>query len=675
MKHKPLALAVAALTFSSVLQAQEKEEEVLTIGVAPREGDYTFITEDARKLVETAGSLGDPLGAIFSLPGVVYSDNQEPAVRGSSPSDNSYVVDFLPAGYIFHEFGVSIFSEFILHDFQMYSAGFGPEYGAATGAVFDVKLRDPSGDEFRGVVDLSMLRTGLFLEGPVTENSAAYLSVRRSLIDLFIPEEDASDEDEGLDVTKVPRDTDYQAKYAWSFSENNRLSFSLNGATDEAEATFTQEADFVRSNPDFQGDAGIKNEYNGQSILWEAGTLDSDRVRVGLGHIANKEVLFWGDDYRVEVDQDQTTFKAEYTKAWFGQYRMTIGGQYKDYELDYYIDQVLFACTEFDTQCETRRRGRLQDRSIFEYKDSTVYLNNRWTPGSRFVVDLGAQYQHNDFNDDSFVHPRLAVTYHATDKLAFTAKGGSYNRFPDIGTVAPKIGNPSLKSPVSNHYTLGFNYELPREWSVNVETYYKTFDELPRSLNEDEENAELFYTNGTTGEAYGVDILVNKNFTDKWYGWWSLSYGKSKRTNELTDVTDDYHLDTPLIANWVMNYQWTRNFNMGWRWSIRSGEAHTPIVGLQENPYFEDSVLPVYGDPYSERLPFYNRLDLRFKYDFQMISRDASLIVDIINALNYKNVDARILDYDEIDSVDDEVVTKDEEGLGIIPALTLRVNF
>ena len=67
----------------------------------------TEITEDAEKLINMPGALGDPLRAVYALPGVVAAGGSmgEPAVRGSSPDDNYFEVDFMPAGYIFHDFG------------------------------------------------------------------------------------------------------------------------------------------------------------------------------------------------------------------------------------------------------------------------------------------------------------------------------------------------------------------------------------------------------------------------------------------------------------------------------------------------------------------------------------------------------------------------------------------
>lgn len=652
------------------------DEELITLG-SYRKGDYSFITEDTQKLVETAGGMGDPLSAVFSLPGVVYSNGEgnEPAVRGSSPSDNQYVVDFMPASYIFHEFGVSIFSEYILHDFQMYSAGVGAEYGNVTGAVFDVTLRDPENKRVGGVVDLSMLRTGLFLEGGVTENSSFYLSYRKSLIHLFVNEEDFSDDDEGLIVQEMPQDTDYQFKYLWSINSDHKLTLSANGATDDAAAEFTEESDFARSNPDFAGDARIKDDYQGQNVLWEYNDDTGTEFKLGVGVLSDKSDLNWGGDYIFNQEQKISTIKTRYSVPLNSQYRISVGAQRSKTDYDYYADMQLFVCTEFDTDCTTRRRERIQAEGDYSWNETFYYLVNTWQPTDHFSLDLGMHHQTNDFTNESFTHPRIAAAFTVADGITLSAKAGRYNQFPELEFLVEETGNPALKSPLSNHYAIGLTQEFRDGWSVSIEPYFKTFDQLPLSLSEIEPDGDLRYVNETEGQAYGVDVMVNKNITDSWYGWVSLSYGKSERTNTRINETKEYHLDTPMIFNWVMNWQATESLNFGWRWSIRSGSAYTPIIGVQENPYFEGSVLPVYGDANSERLPFYNRLDFRMKWDTTTFGKESALIVDILNATNYNNVDDRVLDYDKVVSPDDMPLTKDVVDFGIQPAISYRVYF
>ncbi|TMP76729.1 TonB-dependent receptor, partial [Pseudoalteromonas phenolica] len=124
----------------------------------------------------------------------------------------------------------------------------------------------------------------------------------------------------------------------------------------------------------------------------------------------------------------------------------------------------------------------------------------------------------------------------------------------------------------------GFKQELANEWSYSVETYYKTMDDLPKSAPLSQVN----YINGTSGTAYGVDFIVNKNKTDDWYGWVAVSLAKSEREDELTGIKRDYYADTPFILNAVFHYDFGEKWSGGFNFTARSGQAYTPIVGVKE---------------------------------------------------------------------------------------------
>jgi outer membrane receptor protein involved in Fe transport len=194
------------------------------------------------------------------------------------------------------------------------------------------------------------------------------------------------------------------------------------------------------------------------------------------------------------------------------------------------------------------------------------------------------------------------------------------------------------------------------------------------ALDAGQPDAARLYSNDVRGRAYGVDLLINKQRTGKWYGWLALSLARSERTNERTGITRDYRLDTPVLLNTVVSYQFTSRFDAGLRFTVRSGQADTPIIGIQDNPDFPGYVQPVYGEPFSDRLPLYSRLDLRFKWQFLVRGYDSAVILDVINALNVHNVAGRALDYKR-SRTEGKLYVEDTEGAGLFPALTFRITF
>ena len=135
------------------------------------------------------------------------------------------------------------------------------------------------------------------------------------------------------------------------------------------------------------------------------------------------------------------------------------------------------------------------------------------------------------------------------------------------------------------------------------------------------------------------------------------------------------------MISWVAKYQFRDNMELGWRWSLRSGQAYTPIINTEEitiegrGDQSQDILIPVYGDPFSENLPTYSRLDIRYKWDFTVWGLESALMVDVLNALNQENVTERYLDYDEVENEGDPIVTEDDTEIGITPVVGLRVMF
>ncbi len=642
---------------------------------ARRDRDPSEISADARRLVDVPGALGDPVSAAFSLPGVVYAggDTGTPAVRGSGPADNLYLVDGLPVAYVFHtlDIGASVFSDRVLGTFDLRPAAYGPEYSNVTGAVFDLGLRDPRNQPLATTVDLSMIRSGLFVESAVTANSAAYLSARQSLFHLFIKSGSTTD---GIELQKPPRDSDYQAKFVWHVGDSQKLTLAANGATDSAQAGFQSSSQIVAENPDFSGDARLDTHYNNQSATWDTATPGAGQLRVAYGHTRQDSDSSLGAGYFFNEQLDRHIVRALFDQPLSSSNTLHLTGEWQQnrHVADY--RQVLFVCNEFDPTCVDSRRGIVSGTPSFSESSRVVAVSDTWHASSAVRVDVGGQWHRNTYTGESFAEPRAALHWSSTATTTWSAKAGSYDRFPDTVDVYPGIGNPALKSSRANHYALGVKHDAGDGYSLSVEPYFKTLSNLPLALDATQPDAARLYSNDVRGRAYGVDLLLEKRRLDRWSGWVAVSYSRSERTNDRTGLSSRYYLDTPVIANAVVSYQWRPSIELGARLTVRSGQPTTPIVGVIENPYFPGYVAPEYGAPYSDRLPTYTRLDLRAKWSFSLYGIPSSLSLDIINVLNAKNVEVRQLDY--LKSVPGgPVYTKDYEGLPFFPALSLRMSF
>jgi hypothetical protein len=643
--------------------------------VGTRDADATQITEGAQKLIDVPGADGDPLSAVFSLPGIVYAggDTGEPAVRGSGPADNLYVVDSLPVPYVFHalDIGESVFSDNILRSFDLYAAGFGPQYANATGGVFDIGLRDPKNQPLSATVDLSALRSGIFLESAITEQSAAYLSARESLLHLFIK----SNTTDGVIFESPPKDNDYQLKYVWHIDDRQKLTAAANGASDSGGADFTAQSQFAEEYPDAAGSARFDSHYNYQTLAWEYLAPEGSRLRVALGHDTDDNETRYGEGYYYDEKLTQNIAHLQSDTALNSDHTLHFTGDVtrNEHEAEFY--EVLYVCNEFDPTCIDTRHGIVTGTLPLTETEKTFSASDSWRLGP-VTVDLGGQLHDNSFTGEHFYNPRGAVTWQIASHSAIFARAGTYNEFPQLDAVLPEIGNPHLRESRAYHFSAGFMQEYEKGWSWNAEGYSKKLWDLPLALDASSPNASQLYSNQVSGRAYGVDLLINKNRADSpWSGWLALSLGKSTRTDEITGVTSDYYLDTPFLMNTVVNYQWSQTLDFGARLTVRSGQPDTPITGVRDNPYFPGDVLPVYGTPYSTRLPTYYRLDLRVKRQFMIGRYPSSISLNIINALDTKNVTARQLNYTSSKVGQPPLTTRIDDDLPFLPVVTFRITF
>ena len=644
-------------------------EEVIVEG--KKDDDSTAPTLFTEKLLQVPGTLGDPLQAIFSLPGVVEVEDGDgqPAVRGSGPDDSTFLIDFLPTSYVFHDFGNSIFNEHLIRDFGLKAAGFGSRYGQATGAVFDVSLREPRLQPLTTTIDASFLRAGVLLEGQVTDNQAFYISARESLVHLILEaiEGDEDDDDDDIDFNSYPRSSDYQAKYSWTPNANNRVSLLATGASDRTAATFGSNSDEALIDPGSSGRASLDTKFNSVSLRWDYRD-DNNELKTGIGRLqeSRRDRLGDGAEFQ-DIDVTGWTAKSHYSRHLTNAHRVTVGGEYQQQEFDYSVKLRYRSCSDFDPACDTDPGVLIQEADRQNIATAVLIVEDAWQATPALLVTAGMRFSRDDYLEERFAEPRVEAEWALNDNWRLISSWGRYHQLPLVDEIIPVFGNPQLRSPEATHYVVGTKGQFGDGWSLDVDLYYKDLKQLAVDVDDDRN-----YINAATGEAYGAEVMLQKaQRDDRWYGWFTLSYAKTRRTNDLTGRTTNADYDTPVVANLVLNYQ-LRNWNVGLRWNYRSGMPYTPITGNRENPDFPGFYLPVYGKLNSERAGAYHRLDLRAERPFKFSRVEGSYYIDIINAYVRRNGGA--VAYEPIAGTSDFRL-EEEEGLPLIPSIGVKFIF
>jgi hypothetical protein len=675
-----LGAGLAALCASSVFAADTRSdslEAVIVTAERVRETPATEATIQTEKLLDIPGSFGDPLQSIFALPGVLPSSEigGAPAVRGSGPEDNDFLTDFLPTGYLFHAFGFSIFNENLIRDFGIKNAGFGARYGRATGAVFDVMLREPREEPWTTTLDGSFLRVGAMIEGALNDSQALYASARESTLHLLLKaRRDTLAKDEDITFDRYPRARDLQAKYSWRIDDANRLSVLIVGAYDATGLNFGETADLALIDPGSAGDATFERRFVSEALNWhhDDGT---NSLRTAIGHLQMSQDLRFGNlgEYS-NNDSQRWTARTQFERALSLTHRIAAGAEYQYAEFEYATRLRYRSCSRFNPSCEFERGPMTAASDAIVMRSSAVFIEDRWQVAPAIGMTFGLRGEHDAYLDQTYVEPRIGAAWAVNGHWELRTLWGRYHQAPRVSERLPVYGNPELAAIEATHYVLGVTHRRDDLWSWNAEIYYKDLHDVVVDVPTEER-----YLNAATGKAYGLEFMINKNRApyapgsrDRFYGWFTLGLAKTERRNKLNGTTAAFDYDAPVVANLVLNYRWNPLWDAGLRWTYRSGMPYTPIVGNRENTDFPGYYLPVFGALNDARAAPYHRLDLRIERQFVGKRLRGSVYVDILNAYARQNGGA--VRYKPVPN-SSTYELEEEEALPLLPSIGVKLVF
>ncbi|MFT7411138.1 MAG: hypothetical protein ACI9EX_001749 [Oleispira sp.] len=672
------AISLAALSLIFSLSNANNETELDNIRITAKDAPLTEIS--TKKLLRIPGAGNDPLRAIEALPGVTFTTGRrsEPAVRGSSPDDNRYIIDFMPVRNIFHFDGSSLLNDNVIEDFKLEAAAFDAQYNDATGAVIEANSRAPYTDRKQAVIDVSLLKAGILLETPISENSAVYLSVRQSLIHLYI-EKFLDDED--FQFTTVPEYYDYQAKYQLQLSGGDTLSIQALGTRDKAGLLFDDESDEVKRDPGLSGGIDFNSYFHSQGILLKNTLTETTQLKTGFSHMLSDFSLGLGLDNSLKATSNDYTLRSHLSTDINLNHTLRTGIDIVERQIDFKGDFTAPACDEFRPDCRlVDAQERIIESDALTIYNYDIFVADDWFVSPTLTLTPGILWSYDDYSEQTFIQGKFKLRWEFMDYWWLNSAWGQYHKFTDnFGEVAKGFGNPDLKQSTSDHYILGLEHQIDQSTLIKLDTYYKTFDDLAISrqdkdtvyptLTEEQYQALPRFTNDADGDAYGFEVFLNKSFSEGWYGWLSAAYSETRRYNKLTKEDFKYTYDQPWIINLVSSHELNENWTLGFKWRYQSGQLITPVIGTgpSTNSDYPDLVDPIYGDLNSKRLADSHKLDVRLDRNYQYRTWNMDLYVEALNVYNQTNVTG--YDYNA-DYTEKEEVT----GLPAIISFGIKAN-
>lgn len=617
-------------------------------------------------------SVGEPDVAQYLqvLPGVVVTGDQggQLYVRGGLPVQNKVLLDGMILYNPFHSLGLfSVFDNDIMKSADVYSAGFGAEYGGRTSSVMDFKTRDGNKKRAGGKVSLSTFSAKANIEGPfkkLTDNgntSASYiLSVKHSILPQTSKSLYSYANPNGLPFYY----TDVYGKASLNATGGSKVSvfgFSFNDKVDYSSiATFAWQNLGAGTNFLLVPQASnllIEGYfcYSTYRIDFKNPSLESDSKfsTVGGANAGFNFVKFAGNtEWRYGIEGVITNTKYQVTNPFFAVINMSRST----------TDVAAFVKPKF----KNRRKSIVFEPSFrLQYYASLGVLSPE---------------------------PRGALKINFTRKIRFKAAGGLYsqtlisaNSDRDIvnlfygfinapqdqdisATYLDRNGNSKdINSAVqkSSHIVAGFEFDVFKHIELNVEVYQKFFDQIV-NINRD----KVFEDNTTNetrpdelkknfvieqGRARGFDFTLKydrKNF----YFWavYSLTFNDRWYGNSLSGTVNNYppNFDRRHNVNLVTSYNFgkKKNWEINGRWNFGTGFPFTqtqgfinqlnPAGNLNYNfPTANGTLNYIPAELNGGRLPTYHRFDIGMKYKYRWNDKTSFEIgVGATNLYNRDNI-------------------------------------
>jgi hypothetical protein len=145
-------------------------------------------------------------------------------IRGSTPQQNSFLVDDAPMFNMYHISGwFSTVNPDAIKDVQLYKGHLPSQTGGSLSSIVDIRLRDGNSQKFAVTGGIGTITSRLTIEGPILRNKSSFIiSARRSYLDKLI-KAFRLEKDINIGETYF---YDLNAKINYTFNHHNRIFLS-----------------------------------------------------------------------------------------------------------------------------------------------------------------------------------------------------------------------------------------------------------------------------------------------------------------------------------------------------------------------------------------------------------------------------------------------------------------
>jgi TonB family protein len=660
----------STIEWSCLLPARRGPGYETVVTAAPRNPEIPRHALSQAEARSVPGTMGDPLRAVQSLPGVArapYGTGML-VVRGASPNDSGVFLDGVQVPLLYHFLvGPSVIPAGLIDQIDFYPGGFGARIGRLSAGAVDVTTRAAPTDRWQGNVEASPLDASLLVSAPVAARTTVTLGARRSLIDQLLPR--LVPEKPGTTfATAVPRYWDYQGRIAHEFSNGDRLSLLAFGSDDQL--------DIVAADPNRRIEFGNHIGFHRVLLSWStrfAGITSRFEPTYGNG-----DASFAASRDHGTITYQRLYLREELTRDLGPRLTLALG-----------LDGLL-SWDKADFDIVFPREGRtfgvakaertVSVRSFFDWTPAT-WLEARWRVTDWLKVVPGLRV------DPYFIlngrrwsaDPRLALHFALRPDLGLRMGAGVFQQLPEPRYLDLEFGNVNLSMVRADQYFVGLDHQWSDaiRWSATAFALVRRHIPVPSS--------ERVSSTGRA-RARGIELLLRHRLAHHFYGWLAYTLSRAEQNADFAEEIES-GLASPRGAtqdegagrsyrratfdqthNLVAVASYRRGaWEFGARLRLVSGRPTTPIRSAFADLDF-GAFTPERGEPFSTNRPMFSQLDLRIERTFTFDLFQLGLFLDVQNALNAENPEEITYDYRYQQ-------TATVRGLPILPLLGLRGNF
>lgn len=612
------------------------------------------ITPKEMNKIPTVGGQADLAQYMQVLPGVVSTGDQggQLYIRGGSPVQNKTLLDGMIVYNPFHSIGFfSVFDADIIRNADVYTGGFGAEFGGRISSIMNITTRDGNKKHFSGKVSVNPFTSKILLETPLkrqSEDGGGSSSFVFSAKSAYLNK-------------TAPIFYTYADSAGLPFSFNDLYGkFSINGANGSKVNLFGM---YFTDGVNYKG---------GSNLRWSTAGGGSNFVLVPN----NSQIIFEGNfaysQYKISLTEKDQRPRSSAING----FNLGLGFKqfFKKSEIKYGLDVIGFA-TNFDFYNAVNRSIKQNDNTT----EMAGYIKTRLVLGDRVVLEPSFRAHYYASIGALSPEPRLSAKVNVADWFRIKIAGGLYSQnlmaansdrdvvnlfygFLSSPTSLPdEFDGKTVKNGLqrSSHAIMGFEFDAGKNIRINVEGYYikfnqltninrnKIFDDTPEYASKPDYLKKDFVIEN--GSSRGLDFTL-KYEKGRLYVWLVYSLMYTDRFDGLMNYKPIF--DRRHNVNAVVSYNFGKAqlWQADVRWNFGSGLPFTQTQGFFEKPPLNNGINSNYtnangdlGIIYAQlnggRLPYYHRLDVSLRRKFMFSERmTLDAVISCTNAYNRENI-------------------------------------